>query len=59
MKLVAHMDHSNPQTFEVSDLEKLIKQVQSSLHTFWDQIHVCVASLFNIYQSSTNINIFD
>ena len=27
MKLVAHMDHSNAQTFEVADLEKLIKQV--------------------------------
>lgn len=26
-RLVAHLDHSNPHTFEVDDLSKLIKQV--------------------------------
>jgi len=26
-RLLAHLDHSNPNTFEVEDLTKLIKQV--------------------------------
>ena len=26
-RLLAHLDHSNPDTFEVEDLTKLIKQV--------------------------------
>ena len=42
MKLVAHMDHSNAQTFEVSDLEKLIKQVGTS----WVLVHFIVSPPF-------------
>ena len=42
-RLLAHLDHNNPNTFEVEDLTRLIKQVciilHYSLRTFFCFIH--------------------
>jgi len=36
-RLLAHLDHNNPNTFEVEDLSRLIKQV--SCHSHYDGSH--------------------